>query len=123
VGTVKKVTSKIVMIDEDNKEITLKLSNVDILSEEEVFEWKKNNLKLEYFNLSVMLPSKCDEKYLIKMFKNIGPVIDVEIIDINNDGEIDVSLTLYTFHYSVFDKKDKARVEEYIEGVGGNIRG
>lgn len=123
VGTVKKVTSKTVILDEDNKEITLKLSNVDILSEEEVFEWKKNNLKLEYFNLSVLLPSKCDEKYLIDMFKNIGSVIDVEIIDVNNDEGIDDSLTRFTFHYSVFDKEDKARVEEYIEGVGGNIRG
>ena len=117
VGIVKKVTSKCVIL-ESNDEISLKISTVDILSAKEVFEWKKNNLKLEKFKLSVRLPSSCDEKYLIKMFENIEGVIDVEITDIK---QISDSVSNFTFDYSTFNRDDKNYVEEYIKGIGGKI--
>lgn len=117
VGIVKNVTAKCVTL-KSNDEITLKISNVDILSEKEVFEWKKDNLELENFDLTVQLHSGCSEKYLIKMFENIEPVIDVELIDIT---QIDESMTNITFNYSVFNKKDKSYVEEYVKGIGGKI--
>ena len=122
-GIVKEVGSKNVILETGgNDEICFKLSNVDIMSENEVFEWKKDNLQLENFNLSVLLPSKCDEKYLLEMFRNIEPVIDVEIIDDYNGEQIDDSQTSYTFHYTVFEREDKQYVEEFIEGIGGTIR-
>ena len=122
-GIVKEVGAKNVILDTGgNDEICFKLSNVDIMSENEIFEWKKNNLKLEYFNLSVLFPSNCNEKYLIEMFKNIEPVIDVKIVDVYNGEQIDDSQTSYTFHYSVFDRQEKDYVEEFIEGIGGTIR-
>lgn len=117
VGIVKKVTSKYVMLESD-EEIQLKISNVDILSAKEVFEWKKNNLKLEKFNLSVELPSSCDVKYLTKMFEHIDGVIDVEITKID---QISNSLSNFKFEYSTFKKEDKEYVEEYVKGIGGKI--
>ena len=78
---------------------------MDILSRKEVFEWKKNNLKLENFDFTVQLPSKCNEKYLIKMFESIEGVIDAEIIDIK---QIDDLKTNFTFNYSVLIKKIKS---------------
>lgn len=117
VGVVKNVTAKCVTI-KCNEEITLKISNVDIMSEKEVFEWKKDHIELEHFDLTVQLPAGCDEKYLIRMFENIEPVIDVEITGIT---PIDDSLMNFTFRYSVFNKKDKSYVEEYVKGIGGKI--
>lgn len=117
VGIVKKVTSKCVVL-ENSDEISLKISNVDILSAKDVFEWKKNNLELEDFNLSAKLPSSCDEKYLIKMFEHIDGVIDAKITDIE---QINDYLTEFTFHYSTFKKEDKEYVEEYVNGIGGQI--
>ncbi|MBO7716920.1 MAG: prephenate dehydrogenase, partial [Methanobrevibacter sp.] len=91
-GIVKEVGSKSVILETGgNDEICFKLSNVDIMSENEIFEWKKDNLQLEHFNLSVLLPSKCDEKHLLEMFKNIEPVIDVEIVDVYDGEQIDDS--------------------------------
>ena len=122
-GIVKEVGSKNVILETGGSdEICFKLSNVDIMSDEEIFEWKKDNLQLEHFDLSVLLPSKCDEKHLLEMFRNIEPVIDVEIIDVYNGEQIDDSLTSYTFHYTVFEREDKQYVEEFIEGIGGTIR-
>lgn len=119
VGTVRKVTSKSVILEDANHEETeLTLSSVDIMSESEVFEWKKNNLELEHFDLAVAFPLKSDGKYLLEMFKNIEPVIDAEIVEVCETGD---SLVEYTFHYTLFDGKDKCYVEEYIEGIGGII--
>ena len=117
IGIVKKVTSKCVILQND-EEISLKISNVDILSGKEIFEWKKNNLELEHFSLSVSLPSSCDDKYLIKMFEHIDGVIDVELTDIE---QINDSVSNFTFHYSTFNKKDHEYVEEYVKGIGGQI--
>ena len=122
VGIIQNVTSdNVILKDFDGKEIKLKMYNIDVLSDEEIFDWKKNNLKLEYFDLSVLFPSKCNEKYLLKLFNKIEPVIDVEIIDISRKKDVNESLTCFTFHYSLFDKKDKSYVEKYIEGIGGIV--
>ena len=119
VGIVKKVTSKCVILENnENEEITLKISSIDILSKKDLFKWKKDNIKLENFDLTVKLPSTCDEIYLIKMFENIEGIIDVKITDI---GQINEYLTNFTFNYSVFDKKDKIYVEKYVEGIGWKI--
>ena len=122
VGVVKKVGSKFVTIETPgNDEITLKLSKVDILGENEVFEWKKNNLNLERFTLSVLLPSTCSEKYLIRMFENIEPVIDADIIDVCDEDNANDGLARYAFCYSLFDARDKSYVEQYLEGIGAVI--
>ena len=117
VGTVKKVTAKSTIINTGDEELTLNISHIDIMSESELYEWKKNNLKLEHVDLSVIFPSECKEKYLIQMFKNIDPIIDAEITDITTND----SKSTYTFNLTLFDKKDKAYVEEYIKGIGGKI--
>ena len=122
-GIVKEVGTKNVILETgSNDEICFKLSNIDIMSENEIFEWKKDNLQLEHFDLSVLLPSKCDEKHLLEMFKNIEPVIDVEIVDVYGGAQIDDSQKSYTFHYTLFKREDKDYVEEFIEGIGGTIR-
>ena len=117
VGTVEKVTSKNVMLNTGDSEITMNISNIEILSEKELYEWKKNHLKLKHFNLKVLMPHGCSEEYLIKMFKNIEHVIDAEIINTN----IHDLKTEYTFHYTLFDEKNKTYVEEYVKGIGGEI--
>ena len=119
VGIVKKVTSKSVVLQNNNHEdISIEISRVDIMSKREVFEWKKNNLKLEHFRLTVQMPSKCNEKYLIEMFSHIECIIDVDLIGVKRVKE---SLSDFTFAYTTFHKEDKRYVEEYIEGIGGNI--
>ena len=119
VGVVKKVTSKCIILENaSHEEVSLKISSIDILSEKELFEWKKDNLELENFDLTVQLPSGCGKKYLIKMFENIEPVIDVKITALD---QISDSMINFTFNYSTFKSVDKSYVEEYIKGIGGNI--
>lgn len=123
VGTVENVTADTVtLINDNNQKTTLKISNINKLSDEELFNWKKNNTKLCEFDVSVMFPKRCNKNILLNMFKNIKPVINVELIDIYTGEQIHEDHMSLTFHYSTFNKHEKNYVENYLKGIGGIIR-
>lgn len=123
VGIVDNVTADDITLRNDkNQKISLKISNINKLSDEELFNWKKNNLVLHEFDVSVIFPNRCNKNIILNMFKNIKPVINVELVDVYTGKQIkddDISLT---FHYSTFNKNDKDYVENYLKGIGGIIR-
>ncbi len=106
----------------NNKKITLKLANINILSKEEIFTWKCENLKIYTFDVSCILSDTCDENILLEMFRQIKPVIEVSIKEIYKGSQIEEGFMSITFHYNVFNKEDKDIVESYLEGIGGKIR-
>ena len=122
-GVVDSITSDtITLVNPNNKRINLKISNVNKLSDDEMFEWKKNNLELCEFDVSVIFPKRCNKNILLNMFKNIKPVIDVELKDVYMGKQIEEDKMSLTFHYSTFYKRDKNFVENYLQGIGGIIR-
>ena len=123
VGIVDKVTAdNVTLINDKNQEITLKISNINKLSDDEFYKWKKNNLKLHEFDVSVIFPQRCNKNILLNMFKNIKPVINVELVDVYTGEQIKTDYMSLTFHYSTFNKHDKNYVENYLKGIGGIIR-
>lgn len=123
VGIVDNVTADTVtLIDSKNEAITLKISNVNKLSDEELFNWKKNNLKLCEYDVSVIFPERCNKNILLNTFRNIKPVINVELVEVYTDNPIEDGYMSLTFHYSTFNRNDKNYVENYLQGIGGIIR-
>ncbi len=123
VGTVETVNADIVTLKTNNdKEVKLKISNVNKLSDDELYEWKKTHYKLYEFDLSVLFPKRCNKNILLNMFKNIKPVINVELSDVYSGEQIDDDSVSLTFHYSTFKKSEKDYVENYLRGIGGIIR-
>ena len=123
IGTVDNVTADdVTLINDKNQKITLKISNINILSDEELFNWKKENFYLHEFDVSVIFPSRCNKNMLLDMFKSIQPVINVELIDVYTGKQIKDEDMSLTFHCSTFNKNDKEYVENYLKGIGGIIR-
>ena len=123
IGTVDNVTADdVTLINDKNQKITLKISNINILSDEELFNWKKENFYLHEFDVSVIFPSRCNKNMLLDMFKSIQPVINVELIDVYTGKQIKDEDMSLTFHYSTFNKNDKEEVENFLKGIGGIIR-
>ena len=122
VGIVKNVNSETVtLINLNKKNVELKISNITILTDEELFDYKKNNLPLHKFDVSVLLPKSCDENILIDMFSNIEPVIEVELIDTYESSKFREGYCSYTFRYVTFNKNDRIIIEDYLKGIGGLI--
>lgn len=123
VGRVENVNADIVTLrTENNKIVSLKISNVNKLSDEDLFEWKKRHCKLYEFDISVIFPKRCNKNILLNTFRNIKPVINVELQDVYTGEQIDKNDMSLTFHYSTFNKHDKNYVENYLIGLGGIIR-
>lgn len=113
---------KVTLITANNKKVDLRLSNINQLSVEELNEWKKENLPIHEFDISVIFPDTCNKSILLNMFKNIKPVLNVELKDVYKGEQIEENMESLTFHYSTFKKSDKAYVENYLKGIGGIIR-
>lgn len=123
VGIVDNVTADTVtLIDSKNEAITLKISNINKLSDEELFNWKKNNLTLCEYDVSVIFPERCNKNILLNTFRNIKPVINAELVEVYTDNPIEDGYMSLTFHYSTFNRNDKNYVENYLQGIGGIIR-
>ena len=123
VGVVDSVNAETVsLISNNNRKIKLKISNVNKLSDEELYEWKKDNLELCEFDVSVIFPKRCNKNIVLNMFRNIKPVINVELKETYEGKQIGEDNISLTFHYSTFKKNDKNYVENYLKGLGGIIR-
>lgn len=123
IGKVLEVNNdNVVLCDLRDNIITLKISNVNIMSDDEIYQWKKENLPIYSFDVSVILPVSCSEDVLIDMFSKIKPVIDVELKDVYIGSQIKDGFMSYTFSYSVFNKSDRIKVEDYLIGIGGIIK-
>lgn len=123
IGKVINVDSdNVTILDLRNNTITLKISNVTIMSDDEIYQWKVDNLPIYNYDISVILPMSCNEEVLLDMFSKIEPIISVELKDVYAGKQIKDGFMSYTFSYSVFNKSDKQIVEDYILGIGGIIR-
>ena len=123
IGKVINVDSdNVTILDLRNNTITLKISNVTIMSDDEIYQWKVDNLPIYNYDISVILPISCNEEVLLDMFSKIEPIIRVELKDVYAGKQIKDGFMSYTFSYSVFNKSDKQIVEDYILGIGGIIR-
>lgn len=123
IGKVINVDSdNVTILDLKNNTITLKISNVTIMSDDEIYQWKVDNLPIYNYDISVILPISCNEEVLLDMFSKIEPIISVELKDVYVGKQIKDGFMSYTFSYSVFNKSDKQVVEDYMLGIGGIIR-
>lgn len=121
-GIVKEVDARHVIIEENNKEVRLNLSNVFILFGKELEKWKKENLKLYSFDVSVLLDNSCDREVLIDLIGKIEEVVSVKLIEEYHGPQIEAGKVSLTFNYTTYNKKDKDIVEKYLRGIGGKIR-
>lgn len=123
VGIVESIKSNTVTIIKDNKkEVNLKLSNINILTDDELYEWKTENSKLYSYDISILVPNVADKNILIDIISKIDEVVSVDLIDEYTGPQIKDNFRSLTFNYKTFNKTDNIKVEEYIKATGATIR-
>lgn len=123
VGIIQEINNEeVILTDLKNQKIKLKITNIEILTKEELFEWKKNNLTLHQFDVSVMFPIISNENTLLDMFNKIDQVVSVKIKEVYVGPQVLDNFKSITFQYSTFNKNDNKIVENYLQGIGGIIR-
>ena len=123
VGKIKEIGLDFVYLEDENGKVKkLKISNAEMLDEEELFNWKVKNQKIHTRDLSALFRRKSNPHIIKDALKRIDDVVDVEIIDIYKGEPIKEDEISYTFSIQSLSKESIEECEKLIKGFGGITR-
>ncbi len=125
-GTVEKVSPKTVIIDNGKKLVALNIENIRLLSEDEIHDWKSQNLKHHTRDISVLIPLNAEPEVIKQLLLLNEHVVSASIIDVYN-GLLNSLRTSVTYRINIMGDMEPYRVQSDIEkllkGIGCAIRG
>lgn len=107
------------------KETVLKLSNVELLDQEALIKWKKENIKTTTRDLSVLLPKEADGDILGGLIEGShGGITSCRVIDTYEGDRVPGDKKSITFRIEAidFDNPDFEVVQDLFRAMGGSIR-
>lgn len=108
--------------DNNNKLKRLKIANVEILNNEELYNWKVNNQKIYSHDISCLFNKKSNPHIIKETLGIIENITDVEIIDIYEGSPIKENQISYTFKVDSLTEEAIEKAKEILKGFGGTIR-
>ncbi|NOZ59736.1 MAG: prephenate dehydrogenase [Euryarchaeota archaeon] len=122
IGVVKEVTPERVTLISGRKEVSLKIANVELLSEEELLRHKAERLPKQRRDFSVLLPESAEEELIASLLRStVRGVLSCEVIDIYRGRQIPEQMKSVTFRVVGVDV-DFSAVERFLKGIGGRLR-
>ncbi len=122
IGVVKEVTPERVTLVSGKKEVSLKIANIELLSEEELLRQKAKRLPKQRRDFSVVLPESADERLIAGLLKKfVRGVLSCEVIDIYRGEQIPEQMKSVTFRVVGVDIEFE-QVERFLRGIGGRLR-
>jgi len=123
IGKLKELNPDFLTLDTGKNEKRLKITNIRILDDDELFRWKLKNKSIKTHSISCIFPKTSDEEIIENTIKkSIDNIIDVEITDIYTGHQITDDSISMTFKIKSFDKTTIMSVENLLKGFGGIIR-
>ncbi len=122
IGILEELNPDFVTLTEKNKTTRLKLSNVEVLTPEEIQQWKINNIPIKTFDVSVMFPENSNPDSIATNIKKIEGVVESKVIDIYQGDQIPEGWISITFTYQVIYSELRREVENLLTIFGGKIR-
>ena len=122
VGILENLDDKTVFLKTGNKVKSLRIANIEILSNEELHNWKIKNLDKKTESISCIFPKNVNAETIRKTVANIDNIIDIKLTDVYNGPQIDDDSTSLTFEVSALSKRDIENVKKLFTGFGGIIR-
>lgn len=122
VGVIKKVTPRTVILESRGKKIEFLIENVRLLKDNELYLWKKENLRNFIRDISVFIPKSSSAEVIKSVIESRESVISAEIIDIycrKNLKSITYRLTILGDSNASIVQDD---VETILAGIGCIIR-
>jgi len=122
IGILDELSPDFVTIKQNNNITRLKLSNVEILTADELLEWKIVNYPQRIYDISGIFPKGCDAEVISETIKNLRGVVDAEVIDTYSGSQIPSGSTSVTIRYKVIEEGAALSVEKLLKGFGSEIR-
>ncbi len=121
-GVLESLSPDFVILNEKSKVVKLKLSNIEVLSFEELQAWKMSNLPLKTFDVSVVLPGSSKPEIISQTINSLEGVVTSEVKDVYQGKQIPEGRKSITITYQVVDSTLREDVENLLIGFGAKIR-
>jgi prephenate dehydrogenase len=106
-----------------NKNLTnLKLSNVEVLTRDELVDWKIKNYNQKEYDISGIFPLGCDPRVIADTISSLDDVVNAEILDIYEGSQIPHGNISITFRFSFIEDDAVFKVDKLLKGFGSKIR-
>ena len=122
VGILESIDGNTAVLKSGNKLKKLRIPNIRILLEDELYQWKLDNLDKKTESISCVFLKDADVETIENAVMNIDNIISVKLTDAYNGPQIDANFISLTFEVTALTKKDIENVKKLFVGFGGKIR-
>lgn len=121
-GILEELKPEFLVLKQNNNSTTLKLSNVEILTDKEFMAWKIDNYPQKSYDVSAVFPESADPEVIVATLRGLEGVVDAKLLDTYMGSQIPEGSISITVRYVVFDDKTVLEVENLLKGFGSQIR-
>ena len=122
VGTLKELSHDFLTLNINGKETKLKLSNVEILNDNEIYRWKVKNYPHKTYYVSAVFPDNCSPDTIVNTITGLKGVINASVADIYHGSQVPSGNVSLTLKYEVINSNARFNVESLLKGFGAVIR-
>lgn len=122
IGILDKLTPDFLTLSKNKTSTRLKLSNVEVLNNEELLQWKLENYTKISYDISGIFPEGCNPDIIANTVNNLEDVVDAEVMDIYQGNQIPHGHVSVTIRYSIINENASTAVEKLLKGFGSQIR-
>ena len=118
-GVLEKIDGKTAVLDNGTR---LRISNIEVLSEEELYQWKLKNIVQKKYNVSCVFSDNVVPNIIVETLARVDGVINVILTDIYCGSQIEEGFESLTFELTVLSKDVFENVKNILTGFGGVLR-
>ncbi|WP_407423908.1 prephenate dehydrogenase [Methanobrevibacter sp.] len=119
IGVLEKVDGKTAILDNGTK---LRIANIDVLSDEELYQWKLDNIKWKKQSISCIFRENVTPNIIVETLEKVDNVIKVALTDIYDGPQIEEGFKSLTFEITALSKESINGVKNILTGFGGVLR-
>ena len=121
-GILESVDGKTAVLRNGTKTKSLRIANIQILLDSELYQWKIDNWEKKTESISCVFSKNVHVETIEKTVMNIDNIIDIRLTDAYNGPQIDDDSISLTFEVTALSKEDIEKVKKLFTGFGGIIR-
>lgn len=122
VGILEELKPEFLVLKQNNSSTTLKLSNVEILTDKQLMNWKIDNYPQKSYDVSAVFPESADPEVIVATVQGLDGVVNAKLVDTYRGSQIPEGTMSITVRYLVFNNNTVLEVENLLKGFGSQIR-
>lgn len=122
IGVLEELSPDFLTLNIKGKKTNMKLSNVEVLTDKEVHQWKIENCPHKTYYVSAVFPENCNPDIIVSTIEGLKSVINASVVDLYYGSQISHGNISITIKYEVINPDARFDVENLLQGFGGVIR-